>query len=222
MAWIDKLVGKSPIGPMQKHMQVAMLCAREVIPLLEAMAAGDDEAIRQRRAEIDRLEHEADQLKHEIRSHMPRRFMMAMDRRTMLEILDYQDSIADVTQDIAELADQRGMHLPESLKGPVLSMAQSVMTACEQGQRIVDELDELVETGFGDGEVARVDEMVRELGRLESQTDTELDRAARALFAMEAELGVATVFWHQIILWIANLADLSERVGNRLRLLMAN
>ena len=222
MAWIDKLVGKSPIGPIQKHMHVAVLCAREVIPLLEAMAAGDDEAIRERRAEIDRLEHEADQLKHEIRSHMPRRFMMAMDRRTMLEILDYQDSIADVTQDIAELADQRGMHLPESLKAPVLSMAQSVMAACEQGQRIIDELDELVETGFGEGEVARVDEMVRELGRLESQTDAELDRAARALFAMESELGVATVFWHQIILWIANLADLSERVGNRLRLLMAN
>ena len=222
MAWIDKLVGKSPIGPIQKHMHVAVLCAREVIPLLEAMAAGDDEAIRERRAEIDRLEHEADQLKHEIRSHMPRRFMMAMDRRTMLEILDYQDSIADVTQDIAELADQRGMHLPELLKEPVLSMAQSVMSACEQGQRIIDELDELVETGFGEGEVARVDEMVRELGRLESQTDAELDRAARALFAMESELGVATVFWHQIILWIANLADLSERVGNRLRLLMAN
>ena len=39
MAWIDKLVGKSPIGPIQQHMQVAMLCAREVIPLLEAMAA---------------------------------------------------------------------------------------------------------------------------------------------------------------------------------------
>ncbi len=222
MAWIDKLVGKSPIGPMQKHMQVAILCAREVIPLLEAMAAADDQGIRDRRAEIDRLEHEADQLKQEIRSHMPRRFMMAMDRRTMLEILDYQDSIADVAQDIAELADQRGMHLPELLREPVLSMAHSVLVACEQGQRIIDELDELVETGFGEGEVARVDEMIRELGRLESQTDADLDRAARALFSMETELGVATVFWHQIILWIANLADLAERVGNRLRLLIAN
>ena len=222
MAWIDKLVGKSPIGPMQKHMQVAILCAREVIPLLEAMAAADDQGIRDRRAEIDRLEHEADQLKHEIRSHMPRRFMMAMDRRTMLEILDYQDSIADLAQDIAELADQRGMHLPELLREPVLSMAHSVLVACEQGQRIIDELDELVETGFGEGEVARVDEMIRELGRLESQTDAHLDRAARALFSMETELGVATVFWHQIILWIANLADLAERVGNRLRLLIAN
>ncbi|MDP6855067.1 MAG: DUF47 family protein, partial [Arenicellales bacterium] len=107
MAWIDKLVGKSPIKPMQKHMHVAVLCAREVLPLLEAMATGDDEAVRDHRAEIDRLEHEADQIKHEIRSHTPRRFMMALDRRTMLEILDYQDSIADVTQDIAELADQR-------------------------------------------------------------------------------------------------------------------
>ncbi|SVC71217.1 uncharacterized protein METZ01_LOCUS324071, partial [marine metagenome] len=165
MAWIDKLVGRSPIGPMQKHMQMAILCAREVIPLLEAMSAADDEAIRNRRAEIDRLEHEADQLKHEIRSHMPRRFMMAMDRRTMLEILDYQDSIADVTQDIAELADQRSMHLPDTLREPVLSLAHRVLAACEQGQRIVDELDELVETGFGEGEVARGDEMITELGR---------------------------------------------------------
>jgi len=207
---------------MQQHMSVAVLCAREILPLLDAMAAGDIEAIRDRRTEIDRLEHEADQLKHEIRSHMPRRFMMAMDRRTMLEILDYQDSIADVTQDIAELADQRSMHLPDALKEPVLSLAHRVLAACEQGQRIVDELDELVETGFSEGEVARVDEIITELGRLECETDGELDRAARALLAMEEELGVATVFWHQIILWTANLADLSERVGNRLRLLIAN
>ena len=221
MAWIDKLVGRSPIGPMQKHMHVAVLCAREVVPLVEAMAAGDVDAIRERRAEIDRLEHEADQIKHEIRSHMPRRLLMATDRRTMLEILAGQDAIADVSQDIAELADQRGMHLPEGLKEPVLTLTKRVVTACEQGKRIIDELDELVETGFGDSEVGRVEEMMSELGRLESETDADFDRAARALFAMEEDLGVATFFWYQIILWISNLADISERVGNRLRLLMA-
>ena len=43
-------------------------------------------------------------------------------------------------------------------------MARSVVAACEQGQRIIDELDELVETGFGDAEVRRVDEMILELG----------------------------------------------------------
>ena len=221
MAWIDKLVSRSPIKPMQQHMSVAVLCAREILPLLDAMAAGSIDGIRDRRAEIDRLEHEADQIKHEIRSHTPKRFMMALDRRTILEILDYQDSIADITQDIAELADQRNMHLPEVMKEPVVSLASSVVAACEQGQRIIDELDELVETGFGDAEVRRVDEMILELGRLETETDRQLDAAARKLFSIEDELGVATIFWHQVLRQIATLADLAERVGNRLRLLMA-
>lgn len=222
MTWIDKLVGRSPIGPMQKHMQVAVSCARQILPLVEAMAAGDQEAIRRCRAEIDRLEHEADEIKHDIRSHMPRRLLMAMERRDMLDILDQQDSIADVTQDIAELADQRSMHLPEALADPFRELAVRVVAACEQGQRVIDELDELVETGFGDREVARVEEMIGELGRIETETDVLQDRAARTLFAMEEELGISTVYWHQTILWIADLADYAERVGNRLRLLIAN
>ena len=221
MAWIDKLVGRSPIGPMQRHMQAAVSCVHQIVPLVEAMAAGDQDAVRAHRAEIDRLEHEADEIKHEIRSNMPRRLLMAMERRDMLEILDHQDSIADVTQDIAELADQRHMKLPEALADPVRALAARVVAACEQGQRIIDELDELIETGFGEREVARVETMISELGRIESDTDKLLDSAARTLFAMEDELGVATVFWHQVLLWIANLADLAERVGNRLRLLIA-
>lgn len=222
MAWIDKLVGRSPIGPMQEHMTASVVCAKVIIPLIEAMAAGDSDAIRERRAEIDRLEHAADEIKHQIRSHMPRRLMMAMERRDLLDILDFQDSIADVAQDIAELVDQRNMHLPPPLVAPFRALAVRSVEACDQGNRIINELDELVETGFGDREVARVEEMISELGRIETETDDLLDQACRALFAMEGELGVATVYWHQLLLWIADLADYAERVGNRLRLLIAN
>ncbi|MEE3326495.1 MAG: TIGR00153 family protein [Myxococcota bacterium] len=222
MSWIDKLVARSPIGPMQEHMAVAVECARQVVPLIEAMAEGNSEGIKACRSDIDRIEHEADELKHQIRRHMPRRLLMAMERRDMLEILDCQDSIADVTQDIAELADQRQMFLPDPLIEPVRALATRVVAACEQGKKVVDELDELVETGFGEREIARVEEMISKLGDIESDTDDLLDRAARTLFSMEEELGVATVFWHQLVLWIADLADYSERVGNRLRLLIAS
>ena len=84
-----------------------------------------------------------------------------------------------------------------------------------------DELDELVETGFGGRETARVEEMIDELSRIESDTDDLAERVTRQIFAMEAELGVGTVFWYQIVGWIADLADYAERVGNRLRLLIA-
>jgi predicted phosphate transport protein (TIGR00153 family) len=222
MAWMDKLVGRSPVGPMQEHMRVVVACAHQIVPLVEAMASGDAAAIRERRAAIDDLEHEADSIKNEIRNNLPRRLMLALERRDMLEILDSQDSIADVTQDIAELVDQRGMVLPPPLVEPMTALAARVVAACDQGQKVINELDELVETGFSPRETARVETMISELGRIETETDELQDRACRVLFGLEDELGVATVYWHQIILWIADLADYAERVGNRLRLLIAN
>jgi predicted phosphate transport protein (TIGR00153 family) len=222
MAFMANLFGRSPIRPMQRHMKAAVACAREVLPLFEDMAAGNTGNLAGRRREIDRLEHEADTIKNEIRSHLPKRLMMAIERRDMLEILDCQDSMADTAQDIAGLADQRSMTIPAGLAEPMLELVRRVMAACEQAERIINELDELVETGFGGREVSRVEEMIDELARLETDTDDLAERAQRRLFGLEAELGVGTVFWYQMIIWVADLADYAERVGNRLRLLIAS
>ena len=221
MPFISSLFGHSPIRPMQQHMKAAVSCAREVLPLVEAMAAGDMAAIADRRAEICRLEHVADEIKNEIRSNLPQRFFMAVSRRDMLEILDYQDSIADVAQDVAELAEIRSMKIPEPMREPMHELVRRVIATCEQAERIIDRLDELVETGFGAREVARVEEMINAVNREESETDAVAERCLRTLFEIEDELGVSTLFWYKIIHWIAEMADYAERVGNRLRLLIA-
>jgi hypothetical protein len=221
MSLISSLFGRSPIRPMQQHMKAAVACAREVLPLVEAMAAGDAAAIAERRAEISRLEHAADEIKNEIRSNLPRRFFMAVSRRDMLEILDHQDSIADRAQDIAELADMRSMTIPEPMREPMRDLVRRVIATCEHAERVIDRLDELVETGFGDREVARVEEMINAVNREESETDAVAERCLRTLFGIEDELGLSTLFWYRIIQWIAEMADYAERVGNRLRLLIA-
>jgi predicted phosphate transport protein (TIGR00153 family) len=222
MSLIQNLFGKSPIAPMQRHMRVAVACAREVPALLEAMEQGDAAAIAERRREIDRLEHEADEIKNEIRNHLPKRLFMPVERRDMLEILDSQDSIADTAQDIAGLADQRAMKVPASMREPLRALVQRVVAACEHAGRVIDELDELLETGFRGREVGRVEEMIDELSRIESDTDELAEQIVRKIFAAEQELGVGTVFWYQMVGWIGDLADYAERVGNRLRLLIAS
>ncbi|MFQ5418101.1 MAG: DUF47 domain-containing protein, partial [Myxococcota bacterium] len=107
MSLLGNLFGTSPIRPMQQHMAAAVACAREILPLFQDMAAGRTESFPGHREKIDQLEHEADHIKHEIRSRLPNRLFMAFERRDMLEILDSQDSIADRAQDIAGLVDQR-------------------------------------------------------------------------------------------------------------------
>jgi predicted phosphate transport protein (TIGR00153 family) len=207
---------------MQQHMKAAITCAREVLPLFEDMAAGKTEALASRRKAIDRLEHQADDIKNEIRSHLPKRLFMAFERRDMLEILDNQDSIADRAQDIAELAEQRSMTIPEGLGDPLLDLVKKVLATCELAEKVIQELGELVEVGFSGRHVARVEEMIRTLNGLESETDELAERAQRKLFSLEDDLGVSTLFWYQMIIWVGRMADHAEKVGNRMRLLIAS
>ena len=221
MSLMGSLFGRSPIRPMQEHMHAAVECAKHVQPLFEAMAAGDSEAIAEHRRQIDKLEHKADAIKNEIRSHLPKRLFLAVERRDMLEILDCQDTIADLAQDIAEMADLRQMVIPKDLVEPFLDLVRRVIVACEQAERVIDELENLVETGFRGREVERVEEMIDELSRIESETDALEERVQRRLFAMEDDLGISAMFWYKLIDLVGDMADFAERVGNRLRLLTA-
>ena len=64
--------------------------AYQVLPLIEAMVGGDDDRIRECRTGIDCLEHESYEVKYTIRSRMPRCMMMAIERRDLLDILDFR------------------------------------------------------------------------------------------------------------------------------------
>jgi len=221
MSVIGDLFGRSPVRPMQQHMEAASNCAEQLVPLLEAMARGDLDAVAIHRASIDELEHKADEIKHEIRSNLPRRLFMAIERRDMLEILDCQDSIADVTQDVAEMVALRGMVTPPSLVEPLAALVDSALATCAQSSAVVNELDELVEAGFGRMEVNRVEEMIAKLNEFESHADVLGEEALRALFAIEEDIGVGAYYWCEIIRWIGDVADYAERAGNRIRLLIA-
>jgi predicted phosphate transport protein (TIGR00153 family) len=86
----------------------------------------------------------------------------------------------------------------------------------------MNELDELLETGFGGREAALVESMVMELEQIERDTDLMQIDVRRALFKLEKDLPpVDVMFLYQIIEWIGDVADRAERVGNRLEQLLA-
>jgi hypothetical protein len=114
------------------------------------------------------------------------------------------------------------MTVPPSLRDPLLELVRKVIATVDQAQAVVNELDQVLETGVGQRESARVEEMITELGRSESETDVLAEVALRGLFSIENELGVGTYFWFELINWIADLADYAEKTGNRLLLLIAH
>lgn len=216
------LFGRSPFRPTQEHMIAVEACAAEVLPLFEALREGDGERLLEHHARISDLEHQADQIKNEIRAHLPRGLFMPVDRRDLLDLLHAQDSIADTAQDIADFLTFKQLEIPEVFGDLLLAYVKRSIEAAEQCGRIIRELDELVEMGFRGREAGRVEEMVQELSDIESETDEQGMELTRRLFAEEERLTPATFFlWYEIIRKIGDIADYSEDVGDRLRLLIA-
>ena len=219
---IGSLFGKSPFKPIQSHMGIVTQCVAEVPGLFQALIDGDQEGLEKAKDAIFAKEQEADDLKNQLRNQLPKSLFMPVDRRDLLDVLAMQDSIADTAQDIAGLLMERNMEVLEEMKEPLMKLVGRCVDTCDSAAKVIQELDELVEMGFKGKEAERVEELVEELNKIEDETD-ELGMAlAKSLFANEEKLGpVSVIFWYQLIQWIGDLADYAEKVGDRLRLLIA-
>ncbi len=216
------LFKRSPFKAMQEHMRCAVECARLVPPLFEALIAGDQDEVEVIKERIYVAEAQADQIKNRLRTHLPRSLFMPVDRRDLLEVLQMQDAIADTAQDIAALLVERPMTVPEPMQQPLMALTARCVDACEQSARVIEELDELLEMGFRGREAVQVEAMVDELGQIEDEADELELRLIRILFRHEEEIGpVSVMMWYRLIEWTGDLADYAEKVGDRLRLLIA-
>ena len=219
---VFSMFGASPVRPLQQHMSKVILCANELIPFFEAVLAGDWEQAATRQQTISELENDADDLKHELRMHLPSGLMMAMSRRDLLEVLSMQDKVANKSKDIAGLILGRKMKFPKEVGECLLELIKRSVDAAGQAQSTINELDELVETGFRGREVELVEAMVDRLDEIESESDEIEIRVRAMVFEIENDLPpIEAMFIYQTIDWAGALADLAQRVGSRFELMLA-
>lgn len=216
------LFGSSPFKPIKAHMLVVLECVDEVPALFQAVVEGDQEKLEAQKDKIFAKEHAADEIKNQLRGHLPKSLMMPVDRRDLLDVLATQDAIADTAQDIAGLLVERKMDVPEGMAEPLTAFVNRCVDTCKAAGKIIAELDELVEMGFRGREAHQVEDMVEALNKIEDETDQMGIQLTRSLFAQEDSMSaVSVMFWYQLIHWIGDLADYAEKVGDRLRLLIA-
>jgi len=221
--YVQRIFGRSPFKPIQEHIDICHRCAELVPTLLENVAGDNWDEVRRIQKQIVALENEADDLKIEIRSRLPRGFFLPVSRPDLLDLLTRQDRIANRAKGIAGLILGRRLTFPPALTADIDEFAVECVKACAQARQVVRELDELLDTGFRGRETDRVRTMVREIDVTERRCD-EIEAAIRArLYSLEAGLSpVDVVFMYRVIEWIGDLANHAERVGHRLDQLLAS
>jgi len=220
--YMYRLFGRSPVKPLQTHMEKVLLCVQELIPFIKAVIAEDSAGAKNFHKNISRMERDADKLKKDLRLHLPTGMLMPVSRTDLLDILRLQDQVANKAKDIAGIMIGRKMVLPEGMGDLFLEYVSRSVDAAAQANKTVNELDELVETGFRGSEVDLVKSMIKELDRIEGETDKLQVKIRATLFKIEKDLPpVDVMFLYKIIDWIGELADQAQRVGSRLEIMLA-
>lgn len=216
------MFARSPIRPIQKHMEKAHACAELLLPFFEATLQADWQKASQIREQLIQSEHEADDLKMDLRLHLPKNLFLPVPRHDLLELLAKQEKIANIAKDISGIVFGRKMEIPESIATEFMNFLQTSIHASKQAKKAINELDELLESGFRGKEVKYVNEMVQQLNSIEKKTDEMQVSLRQQLFAIESQLApVDVMFLYKIIDWVGALANCAQDAGYRLRMLTA-
>ena len=220
---LANIFGTSPVMPLEKHVNIAYQATKALGVFFEAVVSKDWDAVASARESINDLEHEADDLKKEIRLHLPRSLFMPVPREDLLELLLVQDKMANRAKDISGIVVGRHIEIPPEIADEFLDYVQRNIDAAKQARKSVRELDELFTSGFRGAEANLVEELVNELDRIETDTDDRQVSLRRSLFEIEKGLNpVDVMFLYKIIEMTGSIADMAERVGRRLELLLSH
>jgi len=218
---ITSLFGKSPIAPLQKHMKQVHSCLKDFAVFTKAANAQDWEKAETIRISINNKEEKADKLKKKLRMNLPSTFMMPFSRRDLLDVLLIQDSIANITKDLAGLMMTRHMVFPKEIADDFIKLTALCIKTSGAALVAINELDELLETAFSSRTRKIVGKMIKTVNELEHETDDFQNDIRNKLFALESNLPpVDVMFYYRAIEWLGETADAAQKVGSRFEVML--
>ena len=223
MSIISNLFGKSPFEPLHQHMLKVKACVGLVRPLMDAFLKGEQEKVKDVAKKIFKAEHDADIVKKEIRSRLPKSILLPVARGDILRFLKEQDNIADSAEDLAALLILRKTTVPEELKEKLKKFVDKVLETYEVAMAVSSEIKLLAETSFGGEEAHKVMELIEQLKVKEWEADKAQMTAAKKMFSIEKKLDpVSVMMWMHIFKELGTLANHAENAGDQMRLMLHN
>lgn len=218
---ILNLFGRSPFAPLQSHMNQVSDCVHHLKALFEAVQRKDYDAVQSITDKIAELEHEADITKNDIRNHLPKSLFLPIDRGNLLEVLGLQDKIADSAEDVAVLLNLKQIEMLDTFKDDFNEFLKKNIETFDQTRLIIKEMHELLESSFGGTEALKVRAMVDEVSFKEHEVDVIQRKLLKRLFKSENEMTYSTFhLWLKIFETLGSISNLSEKLANRVRLML--
>ncbi len=217
-----KLFARSPFKPVRMHMGLAADCAAFMPAAMQALLGDDRETLKDIQLSICQLNADADKLLLELQRRLPASIYMPVERRDLFSVLEIQQAIAERMQEITTLMLDLPLDVPDGMHKPVRHLIDRCIAATGGAYEIVRAIEKLIDSGFKGPQVDAILQLIQDVIAIASEADAASRETTRVLFAHCRDMDpVAVVFLYQLVGWIDDLANFSEKLAVRSQLLLA-
>jgi predicted phosphate transport protein (TIGR00153 family) len=221
MGVLEKFFAVSPFVQLQEHAKKVHECVELLRPLTNALLAEDYEKTEELHNLMSRTEHEADQIKTELRDRISKMYFLSVGRLELSQFLAYLDDVADAAEDFAVLLLLRKTKVPEELQADFIAFVDQVIGVSDRLMRLTDKLSTLAEAAFGGEEAQEVLKAIEEIGQEEWKADRLERRFARHVYSMEDKIDVITIiFLDKYCKTLGRVSNNAEKTAKYLRLII--
>ncbi|MDA0689618.1 MAG: TIGR00153 family protein [Proteobacteria bacterium] len=219
---LDSLLAKSPVRPLQEHMALCFACIEQLDDYIQASSKGDWALAQSIHDAIIENEKKADETKNTIRTNLPSSLLLPFARSDVIALLTMQDKLANRAKEIAVLTLGRKLTFPESLQANFYGYFNACKTAAGAAKRAIDELDDIVQSGFGKTEYKILLQLIEKLDVLEEECNQMQVKLRADIMPLEAELPpINVMFLYNVVDLVGEISNVAERIGNRLLILVS-
>ena len=223
MSILGRLFAESPFRALSQHTEKVHECVALVRPIVNALLEEDFEKISGLLDVMSKTEHEADQLKTEIRKMLSSGIFLSVKREDLSRYLAYQDDVADAAEDFAVVVSLRNTRVHPDLKEDLKAFAFQVIQVSERMLEMAESLVELAKKGFHGDQAQAVLQGTQALGEEEWKADKLQRKFARHCYDLEEHLDpVSLMFYDKFCTTLSAIANKAENTGKFLHMLIAH
>jgi len=214
---------KSPFEQLLKHMGKVNECVDILGDGLLRYYKGDYNSFSEIAENVSKLEHEADLIKSNLRNHLPNSLFLPVDKGKFMWALREQDKILDHAENLAIMLDLRHTKIPKELQEVFIDHAKLVVKTVKAMEEAVENIRDLVETGFVKREREQTKEFVHKVHDYEWKADQKKYEMTKGIYRLEKKLNPIDMYHLlKIADWVDDIADHAENVADWLRAMIAS
>ncbi|AGK60438.1 TIGR00153 family protein [Archaeoglobus sulfaticallidus PM70-1] len=214
---ITDVFGYSPFKTIHKHSEYCVVAIDHLLDQFEAFVMGDMASVEKIEMEIDTLEHEADKLKAEVRTHVTKSLRLPVDRQDLLTFLAFQDEIINYTEHVChmftyKIVENMDKDVEKKLRNLLYKLNEIVCLY----EEMIDDMLEWIARSLSKKEIGGILEKVDKIEKTEHECDKVQIALHKKLFNSDMEF-LDIILLRNIVIHLGEIANSTARASDSLR-----